>query len=295
MATVTIGEIVTLGNYGTEISSANDTGNINFNTTTDLLTILETVVDTTGGKPRWRKILDIIQIIVLTWGISTNLVSAVCFRKHPAGFSRQIQLLFEHQCWIDFSSCLIGFLTVVSPAYWSVGSYYFDYFMCYLWHGQILYWVIAANSYYGLVLIAMDRYLAVVKPMVYKTITVPKILKTLAIIYFLNIFFVWPFGLLVRMDGDQCVAGNTVPGDGGVVLMKAHAVIMTLYEYILPLILFVCLYGQIIYTLKKKKEQSAVEGSATVEKASAQIIKAAIAVTGLFIVTIGKVNFLSFH
>ena len=101
------------------------------------------------------------------------------------------------------------------------------------------------------------------------------------------------------MDGDQCVAGNTVPGDGGVLLMKAHAVIMTLYEYILPFILFVCLYGQIIYTLKKKKEESAVEGSATVEKASAQIIKAAIAVTGLFMVTIGKVifflNFISFH
>ena len=290
---MTFGEIVNLGNYGTETA-----GNENFTAVTDLLTTLENVVNTTGGKPKWRKILDIIQIIVLTWGISTNLVSALCFRKHPAGFSRQIQLLFEHQCWVDFSSCLVGFLTVVSPAYWSVGAYYFDYFMCYLWHGQILYWVVAANSYYGLVLIAMDRYLAVVKPIMYKTITVTKILIALAIIYLLNIFFVWPLGLLVKMDGDKCVAGYTVKGNAGVLLGKAHAVIMTLYEYVFPCVWFVGLYGQIIYTLKKKKEESAIEGSVTMEKASAQIIKAAIAVTGLFMFTIGRIVFdknLSFH
>ena len=91
MATVPFGEIVTLGNYGTETFSGNDTENDNFTTTTDLLTTLENVGDTTGGKPKWRRVLDIIQIIVLTWGISTNLASALCFRKHPAGFSRQIQ------------------------------------------------------------------------------------------------------------------------------------------------------------------------------------------------------------
>ena len=263
--------------------------NQGISTATNFLINFESSSDTVAGKPKWRRILDIIQIILLSWGISTNFASALCLRKHSEGFSHKIRFLFEHQSWIDFISCSVGFLTVVSPIYWSVGDYYFDFIWCYLWHGQILYWVIAANSYYGLVLIAMDRYLAVVKPMIYKTITVTKILKTLAVIYLLNIFFVWPFGLLVRMDGDQCVAGNTVPGDGGVVLMKAHAVVMTLYEYILPFILFVCLYGQIIYTLKKKKEESAVVGSATVEKASAQIIKAAIAVTGLFMFTIGKV------
>ena len=255
------------------------------NTTTDVYTVLNNVAE---GKPKWRRILDIIQIILLSWGITTNLTSAICFRRHPSGFSRQIQLLFEHQCWIDFSSCLIGFLTVVSPAYWSVGAYYFDYIMCYLWHGQILYWVVAANSYYGLVMIAMDRYLAVVKSMLYKTITITKIYILMGIIYLVNIFFVWPLGLLVKMEGDKCVAGYTVKGNAGVLLGKAHAVIMTLYEYVLPCVWFVSLYGQIIYTLKKKKQESAVEGSSTVEKASAQIIKAAIAVTGLFMFTIGK-------
>ena len=294
MATVPFGEIVTLSNYGNETFLANGTGNDNFTTVIDLITTLENVADVAEGKSKWRRILDIIQTIVLTWGISTNLVSTLCFRKHPAGFSRQIQLLFEHQCWIDFSSCLIGFLTVVSPAYWLVGSYYFDYIMCYLWHGQILYWVVAANSYYGLVLIAMDRYLAVVKPIMYKSITVTKILPALVIIYLLNIFFVWPLGLLVKMEGDKYVAGYTVKGNAGVLLGKAHAVIMTLYEYVFPCVWFVGLYGQIIYTLKKKKVESAVEGSASVEKASAQIIKAAIAVTGLFMFTIGRLDFFDF-
>ena len=257
--------------------------------TTDVFTIL-TNAAINEGKPKWRHILDGIQIILLSWGITTNLISAMCFRRHSSGFSRQIQLLFEHQSWVDFSSCLVGFLTVVSPAYWSVGSYYFDYIMCYVWHGQILYWVVAANSYYGLVLIAMDRYLAVMKPIMYKTITMYKIYIAMAIIYLLNIFFVWPLGLLVKMDGNKCVAGYTVEDNAGVLLGKAHAVIMTLYEYVFPCIWFVGLYGQIIYTLKKKKEGSAVEGSATVEKFSAQIIKAAIAVTGLFMFTIGKMS-----
>ena len=220
------------------------------NTTTDVYTVLNSVAE---GKPKWRHILDIIQIILLSWGITTNLMSAVCFRKHPSGFSRQIQLLFEHQSWVDFSSCLIGFLTVVSPAYWSVGAYYFDYIMCYIWHGQILYWVVAANSYYGLVMIAMDRYLAVVKPMLYKTITIRKIYILMGIIYLVNIFFVWPLGLLVKMEGDKCVAGYTVKGNAGVLLGKAHAVIMTLYEYVLPCVWFVGLYGHIIYISKEEE------------------------------------------
>ena len=275
-------------NLSSDSVSPTQNGTIyDINITSDVFTILANVV-INEGKPKWRRILDRIQIILLTWGITTNLISAICFNRCPSGFSRQIQLLFEHQSWVDLSSCVIGFLTVVTPAYWSVGSYYFDYFMCYLWHGQILYWVVAANSYYGLVLIAMDRYLAVVKPMMYKTITLTKIFLVMVIIYLLNIFFVWPFGLLVKMDGNKCVSGNTVKGNGGVLLMKAHAVIMTLYEYILPCVCFVVLYGQVFYTLKNKKEASAVEGSATIEKVSSQIVKTAIAVTGIFIVTIGK-------
>ena len=275
-------------NLSSDSVSPTQNGTIyDINITSDVFTILANVA-INEGKPKWRRILDRIQIILLTWGITTNLISAICFNRRPSGFSRQIQLLFEHQSWVDLSSCVIGFLTVVTPAYWSVGSYYFDYFMCYLWHGQILYWVVAANSYYGLVLIAMDRYLAVVKPMMYKTITLTKIFLVMVIIYLLNIFFVWPFGLLVKMDGNKCVSGNTVKGNGGVLLMKAHAVIMTLYEYILPCVCFVVLYGQVFYTLKNKKEASAVEGSATIEKVSSQIVKTAIAVTGIFIVTIGK-------
>ena len=209
------GSLTTIQNYNVNSSFASEFSpenqNLtmsNLNMTITFITTLENAtINSSLGKPTWRKVLDGIQVILLSWGIVTNLLSALCFRKHPAGFSRQIQLIFEHQCWIDFCSCLIGFLTVVSPAYWSVGAYYFDYVMCYVWHGQILYWVVAANSYYGLVLIAMDRYLAVVKPILYKTITKRRILTALAVIYLLNVFFVWPLGLLVRMEGKRCTAG----------------------------------------------------------------------------------------
>ena len=267
MATSDLGEIRTARNSGVDVPFENNTVN---NNVTGLVTTLESVVNS-GGRPQWRRILDIIQIILLIWGISTNLGSALCFREQPEGFSHNR----VHDSGV---TCLLGS--------WSL------LFWLYYVHDRIVYWVVASNSYYGLVLIAMDRYLAVVKSITYKTITVTKILVALLIIYLLNILvFVWPFALLVKMDGDKCVAGYTLKGEAGVVHGKVHAVVMTAYHYVLPCLLFMGLYGQAIYTLKKKKkEESAVEGSATVERASAQIVKAAIAVTGIFMCTIGKAD-----
>ncbi len=78
------------------------------------LTLVNTTfpaVDTTGsaaaaaaaeaeaeaGKPQWRRILDIIQIIVLSWGVVTNGVTAVCFRKQSAGLcTGALPLAFLH-------------------------------------------------------------------------------------------------------------------------------------------------------------------------------------------------------
>ena len=288
MSTMTNYQNFTMNFADTEFNTTlNETFKEDFNKTTTT-TVLNTVAES-EGRPTWRKILDIIQILLLSWGIVTNLTSAICFRRQPSGFSRQILLLFEHQAWIDFTSCVTGFMTVVLPAYWSVGIFAFDFFMCYLWHGQILYWVIAANSFYGLVLIAMDRYLAVVKPIYYKTITVKKVCIAIAIIYSLSFVIVWPLAFLVKMEGDKCVAGFLVEGNAGVVIVKVHAVLLTIYEYVVPCMWFLGLYGKVIYTLKKKKESS-LESSSTMEKASSQIMKAAFAVTGLFMFTIGKLQ-----
>ena len=270
-------------------STFNGTFYGNLNTTiTDVYTNQNNVPVENEGRPTWRRILDVIQVILLSWGIITNMTSAICFRRQPAGFSRQILLLFEHQSWIDFTSCVTGFFTVVLPTYWVVGWYRFDLLICYLWHGQIFYWTIAANSFYGLVLIALDRYLAVVKPIYYKTITVKKIYIVIAMIYITSFIMCVPLAFLVKMEGGKCVAGLLVEGNVGVVIVKVHAVVLTIYEYVIPCMWFFGLYGKIIHTLKKKKE-GAIEGSSTMEKASSQIIKAAAAVTGLFMFTIGKI------
>ena len=65
---------------------------------------------------------------------------------------------------------------------------------------------------------------------------------------------------------------------------------MTLYEYVTPCIFFVILYGKVILAIHKKKQETGETGgkSSAMEKASSQIIKAALSVTGLFMFTIGK-------
>ncbi len=64
--------------------------------------------------------------------------------------------------------------------------------------------------------------MAVCQPIRYKDVTLGRILIVLGIIYILNVFFVWPLGLLCKMDGDKCVAGYTISGDLGITIGKVR-------------------------------------------------------------------------
>ena len=53
---------------------------------------------------------------------------------------------------------ILGILVISPPVFWGVpGSYLLTWIVCYLWHGQIIYWFVASNGNWGLVFIAYDR------------------------------------------------------------------------------------------------------------------------------------------
>ena len=83
---------------------------------------------------------------------------------------QKINILIVNQCIIDMCGSFIALLSAVL----GVGStgmsrdYSWDQFVCRIWHTRALLWSFLVTSTYGILLTALERYLAVVYPIWYK-------------------------------------------------------------------------------------------------------------------------------
>ncbi|KAK2185491.1 hypothetical protein NP493_234g02001 [Ridgeia piscesae] len=91
------------------------------------------------------------------------MTSIVLFINYK-GFSRVILVLLRHQSIADAWVCFMAAILIKQPFMWMTGYYYIDVLVCYCWHGQAFYWGGVTLSTYNLMLIALERYLAVCRP-----------------------------------------------------------------------------------------------------------------------------------
>mgnify|MGYP001546160079 CR=1 FL=1 len=80
--------------------------------------ILNTSITATQGilnieKPEWKLPLDVLQGVLLTWGLISNLATVVSLVCEHKGLYRQICLLLQHQALADCLTCFCGLLILI--------------------------------------------------------------------------------------------------------------------------------------------------------------------------------------
>ena len=126
---------------------------------------------------------------------------------------------------------------------------------CRLWQSEVLLWSFLTSSTMNLVFITLNRYMKLVHPMWYKVYFGQSKVK-------FSLIFSWFYGPLITFPASVptshvqdgiCLFSSMWPSALTKVIFGIIAISL---HYLLPLILFVCFYVRIIYTLHRHMKQN---------------------------------------
>ena len=237
--------------------------------------------------PTWLVILNRFQLTVAIIGALMNIFTFVMlFRMRT--ISMLMSLLLKHQAFLDFLVCFLGAIIIEQPLLWTVGVKGLDIAICYIWHSQAPYWFVFSVAGWNLVLIAIERFLAVCKPFRHIILRKSKMMLYMIIVYVTILIFVIPIGFGVEFEKGQCKNSQNVFGGRADQWQQFNGIFYFMYAYFIPCVLFSILYGHIMMTLRKRQADGNDLGQSNViNRATKQFTKLAIVVTSVFILTVG--------
>ncbi len=232
------------------------------------------------GKEHYFAILGIV-------GVIANVLTLVVFSRNGGIFSSGILTLFKHQSIADITVCFIGIIIFLQQDMWTTGVYHLDLIICHVWHSQYFYWMFTAISGWNVVLISVERYIAIVWPLKHHTMPT-HMCKSFIFIYILAAIVSSLMIIIVRFENGICV--NALSNDSRKLMtyaQKTMIVLWSLIMYILPVMIFITLYGIILFTLRKRQHSSEFSNNTVITAANKTLIRTAILVTLCFIVFYG--------
>ena len=140
-------------------------------------------VETAKDSPAWEEALDNLQLIMTAIGVIANAVTIVLLWKAGQRFTSLIRVLLQHQSFVDGLICFLAIPLLKQPFNWKTGDKAYDIFMCHIWHSQVFFWSAIYVSVWNLVLIAIERYIAVIHPLKHNDFTKGKLFIIIAIVY----------------------------------------------------------------------------------------------------------------
>ena len=140
---------------------------------------------------------------------------------------------------------------------------------------------------YNLVLISLERFVCVWKPLQHLTIMSKKnLIKGIAGVHAWAFFILIPSYIQANWVEGQCQSRYDNWGDAFVFFMAIYGVLIFVFFYCLPLFLFIFWYGYVIYKLRSRMSgDSDLPESRVIKKASQQLTKCAITVTVIFVLS----------
>ena len=229
----------------------------------------------------WVKVISFTHTTIASVGVFANLVTMVTIVRHGEGFLLAVRVLLTHQALVDGLAYAMATAISLEPEYfWKMNNFVIDYILCLFWHSEAIYWAVIMVSIWNLVLMAIERYIAVHYP--FASINSKHIVGTFVVVY--------PFFALYLLLS-RFLRTIFLFGRCGVLLkptFQYYWPITNLFVfYLIPMVCFVVLYGRIMYTLRSRKRQGSAGQAAVFEAASATRLRMAIAVTSVFAVAIG--------
>ncbi|ELU10685.1 hypothetical protein CAPTEDRAFT_191049 [Capitella teleta] len=238
----------------------------------------------------WWEIFDYIQVTVTISGCLANILTMVTLVKSAHRFSRLIKILLQHQSLVDACVCACATALILQPNMWLPGNMIGDHLVCYVWHSQAAYWGLVAVSSYNLVLIALERYLAICRPFAHTRCSEcsrKSLAKYGVWLYAFCLFATHGCYILTRLTNGQCESTPAFEGEWVTPYFTALVIFTYIMTYLIPALTMMLLYSMLGHQLRKRKGNSELGQSKTIDRATEQLTKTAVTVTIIFILSVG--------
>ena len=227
------------------------------------------------------------QLVLSIIGFVANKVTFITLVRNGDMFSPSICILLKHQALVDSWLCAMGTILLLQPPMWTTGNENFDAAVCYLWHGQGLFWGALLLSVWNMALIAVERYIAVCRPFRYAQLQGKQVYYSIGVMYLANVVVTLPAFFQVQFDGSSCLSEFLIVGEIGEKIFYAYCIIWFLAVYLLPITAYIYLYGKVIATLYRRKTSPGIACSKAIDSVQSTVTKTAITLTVIFGFAIG--------
>ena len=227
------------------------------------------------------------QLTLSIVGYVANKITFITLLRNGDMFSHSTCLLLKHQALVDSWICAMGIILLLQPPMWTTGNTNFDTLVCHTWHGQTPFWGAILLSVWNLAAIAVDRYLAVCRPLKYSQVQGKPMYYGIAGMYVAVLVTVIPTFFQVRFYDDICHSEYYIQGPISEQLFYAYGFVVFLAVYMLPVAAYVYLYGNVVVMLYRKKNSTGMNCSKAIDAAQSTVTKTAITLTVIFAFGIG--------
>ena len=229
----------------------------------------------------WVDVVSFTHTTISSVGLVANLVTMVTIVKHGEDFSLAVRVLLTHQALVDGLACAMATAMSLQPDYiWKINNFVIYYILCRFWHSEAIYWAVIMVSIWNLVLMAIERYIAVHYP--FASVNRKHIVGTFVVMYVFFALYLLLSGFL-RTDFHFGRCGILF-----LPIFQYYWSITNLFVfYLIPMVCFVVLYSRIVYTLRIGKRQGSAGQAVVFDAASATLLRMGIAVTSVFAFAIG--------
>lgn len=127
---------------------------------------------TDDEKALWQLLVDDFAMFINGVGLFGNMlvITTVSLGHFKP---RKTCVMIFHQAVIDFVVCIMSFVKLNNyDKVKETGDVAWDIAACYIWNSKLLYWIFVLASVLSLVFLSVDRYLAVKKAVLYRTVKV---------------------------------------------------------------------------------------------------------------------------
>ncbi|KER24237.1 hypothetical protein T265_08080 [Opisthorchis viverrini] len=218
-------------------------------------------------------------LIINVAGVIGNSLIIALLRKRTLG-GRLPTILFRAQSILDLTVNLESIAFGIFSELWNVSSDpLLNLWICHLWHSQFLFWFSVQLSIGNLVLVGMERFLALSFPLLYQRLIPHKVaLYWMLTNTIYNLVLASPNILETRIDDGCCVGQKHMDSVRGI--LRTYAIVWFFMIYLLALILLILFYGGVVLALR---QSVVISRAPTRSKVMMRFTRMAIVITFVYI------------